>query len=383
MKEGIHTMIDQEKRTWAEISLGNIRHNYHAIRAQLPEGCRFLGVVKADAYGHGAVRVSRLLQEEGADYLSVACLDEALELRQNGIDMPLLILGVTPAEYTAQLIEHDITQAVGSYELAEAFSREAERLGKTLRIHIKVDSGMSRTGFLASGTHFADCTRQIAAVCRMGGLDAEGIFTHFAVSDESDEDDVRYTEEQFALFCRVIDAVQADGAFRFRIRHCMNTGAAENYPAFALDMARPGLLLYGYGDVSGRFGLRPGMSLKTRILAIKDYDPGTAVSYGRRFVTARQTRMAVLGIGYADGLHRTLSSKCSFFLQGHAIPQCGNICMDMCMADVTDVPDAAVNDEVEIFGEHNDLEVLSAAAQTIPYELLCAVSKRIPRVYID
>ena len=166
MKEGIHTMIDQEKRTWAEISLGNIRHNYHAIRAQLPEGCRFLGVVKADAYGHGAVRVSRLLQEEGADYLAVACLDEALELRQNGIDMPLLILGVTPAEYTAQLIEHDITQAVGSYELAEAFSREAERLGKTLRIHIKVDSGMSRTGFLASGTHFADCTRQIAAVCR-------------------------------------------------------------------------------------------------------------------------------------------------------------------------------------------------------------------------
>ena len=264
MKEGIHTMIDQEKRTWAEISLGNIRHNYHAIRAQLPEGCRFLGVVKADAYGHGAVRVSRLLQEEGADYLAVACLDEALELRQNGIDMPLLILGVTPAEYTAQLIEHDITQAVGSYELAEAFSREAERLGKTLRIHIKVDSGMSRTGFLASGTHFADCTRQIAAVCRMGGLDAEGIFTHFAVSDESDEDDVRYTEEQFALFCRVIDAVQADRAFRFRIRHCMNTGAAENYPAFALDMARPGLLLYGYGDVSGRFGLRPGMSLKTR-----------------------------------------------------------------------------------------------------------------------
>ena len=374
-------MIEQEIRTWAEIRLDNIRHNYHVIRARLPEGCRFLGVVKANAYGHGAVRVSRMLQEEGADYLAVACLDEALELRQNGITMPVMILGVTPAEYADKLIEHDITQAVSSCGQAAALSRAAQRCGKTLRVHIKVDSGMSRLGFLAAGEHFDECVRQIAAVCQMDGLDAEGIFTHFAVSDEKDAENVRCTQVQFELFCRVIDAVQERAGIHFRIRHCMNSGAAENYPAYALDMARPGLLLYGYGDESDRYGLRPGMNLKTRILMIKEYGPGAAVSYGRTYVTTERTRMAVLGIGYADGLHRLLSGKCSFDLRGQKIPQRGNICMDMCMADVTAVPEAAENDVVEIFGEHNDLAALSAAAQTIPYELLCAVSSRIPRVY--
>ena len=374
-------MEEQKKRTWVEVNLENIRHNYHSIREHLPEGCRFMAVVKADAYGHGAVPVAKMLQAEGADYLAVAYIDEAMELRQHGITIPILILGVTPPEYADRLIENNITQAVGSIELAKAFSLEAQRLNRTLRIHIKVDSGMSRTGFLAGGEHFETCVQRIVEACGLEGLKSEGIFTHFAVSDEDGEEDIRYTQEQFSRFRSVIDAVEKRSDIRFKICHCMNTGAAENFPSYALDMARPGLMLYGYGDGKNRYGLLPGMSLKTKIMTIQEYDPGTSVSYGRHFITARKTRMAVLGIGYADGLHRMLSGKCSFSLGNHKIPQCGNICMDMCMADVTDVPDASVGDEVEIFGENNSLCDLSDAAQTIPYELLCAVSKRVPRIY--
>ena len=373
-------MDDLRKRTWAEINLANIRHNYLSIRSRLPEGCRFLGVVKADAYGHGAVQVSRLLQDAGADYLAVAGLDEAMELRQNGIFLPILILGHTPPEYTETLIRNDITQAVTCLAKAEEYSREASRLGRTLRIHIKVDTGMSRLGFLCAGPHFDDGVENILYACSLPGLESEGIFTHFAVSDEPGEDNEAYTRAQFGLFLRVIDAVKERGV-RFAIRHCANSGAVLHYPEMALDMVRPGLLLYGYGDESGTLDLRPCMRLMTRITTIKHYESGTSVSYGRRFVTDKLTRMAVLGIGYADGLPRACSNRCSFYIAGGYAPQRGSICMDMCMADVTDLPDAAVDGEVEIFGEHCDIRLLSEAAQTIPYELLCAVNKRVPRVY--
>ena len=373
-------MDDLRKRTWAEINLANIRHNYLSIRSRLPDGCRFLGVVKADAYGHGAVQVSRLLQDAGADYLAVAGLDEAMELRQNGIFLPILILGHTPPEYTETLIRNDITQAVTCLAKAEEYSREASRLGRTLRIHIKVDTGMSRLGFLCAGPHFDDGVGNILYACSLPGLESEGIFTHFAVSDEPGEDNEAYTRAQFALFLRVIDAVKKRGVC-FAIRHCANSGAVLHYPEMALDMVRPGLLLYGYGDESGTLDLRPCMRLMTRITTIKHYESGTSVSYGRRFVTDKLTRMAVLGIGYADGLPRACSNRCSFYIAGGYAPQRGSICMDMCMADVTDLPDAAVDGEVEIFGEHCDIRLLSEAAQTIPYELLCAVNKRVPRVY--
>ena len=373
-------MDDLRKRTWAEINLANIRHNYLSIRSRLPDGCRFLGVVKADAYGHGAVQVSRLLQDAGADYLAVAGLDEAMELRQNGIFLPILILGHTPPEYTETLIRNDITQAVTCLAKAEEYSREASRLGRTLRIHIKVDTGMSRLGFLCAGPHFDDGVENILYACSLPGLESEGIFTHFAVSDEPGEDNEAYTRAQFGLFLRVIDAVKERG-FIFATRHCANSGAVLHYPEMALDMVRPGLLLYGYGDESGTLDLRPCMRLMTRITTIKHYESGTSVSYGRRFVTDKLTRMAVLGIGYADGLPRACSNRCSFYIAGGYAPQRGSICMDMCMADVTDLPDAAVDGEVEIFGEHCDIRLLSEAAQTIPYELLCAVNKRVPRVY--
>ena len=374
-------MNDLQKRTWAEISLENLRHNYEAIRKSLPAGCRFLGVVKADAYGHGALPVSRLLQEAGADYLAVSCLDEALELRRGGITMPILILGHTPYEYTGTLIEEKITQTVTCLAKALEYSAEAVRLGKELNIHIKLDTGMSRLGFLCAGDYFEEGVDNVIRSCRLPGLNPEGVYTHFAVSDEPDEDSEAYTRAQFKLFMDVIGAVKARGGVEFSIRHCANSGATVNYPEMALDMVRPGLLLYGYGDSSGKLGLLPCMRLVTTVSTIKFYEPGTSVSYGRRFTTDRRTRMGVLAIGYADGLPRLISNKCSFAAKGGFAPQRGSICMDMCMVDLTELPQVDVGSEVELFGPMNSIYKLSDAAQTIPYELLCAVSKRVPRVY--
>jgi len=373
-------MDDMRKRTWAEISLANIRHNYNTIRSSLPEGCRFMGVVKADAYGHGAVQVSRLLQDAGADYLAVAGVDEAIELRQNGIYLPILVLGHTPAEFVETLVSNDLTQAVTCLAKAEEYSAEARRIGKVLRVHMKIDTGMSRLGFLCAGSHFDEGVEHVVRSCRMDGLDCEGIFTHFSVSDERDPASVEYTRAQYDLFTRLIGAVGEQG-ISFKLRHCANSGAVVSYPEYAMDMVRPGLLLYGYGDADGKLGLRPCMRLVTRITTIKHYEAGTSISYGRCFTTERPTRMAVLGIGYADGLPRLCSNKCSFAVASSFAPQRGRICMDMCMADVSAIPDAAVDSEVEIFGERNDISALCEAAQTIPYELLCAVSKRVPRIY--
>lgn len=375
-------MNDMQKRSWAEISLPNIMHNYRAIRASLPEGCRFIGVVKADAYGHGALPVSRLLQSAGADYLAVSCLDEALELRRGGITMPILILGHTPNEYTATLIEQNLTQTVTCLAKALEYSAAAAALGKTLTIHVKLDTGMSRLGFLCGGDMFAEGVQNIIHSCRLPGLLPEGIYTHFSVSDETDADSEKYTRAQFKLFMDVIDAVKEKGGVEFPLRHCANSGATVNYPEMALDMVRPGLLLYGYGD-GGRLGLKPCMRLVTTVSTIKFFEPGTFVSYGRRYVTDKRSRMGVLSIGYADGLPRLISNKCSFAAAGGFAPQRGTICMDMCMVELNGLPDVDVGSEVELFGERSDIYKLSAAAQTIPYELLCSVSKRVPRVYIE
>lgn len=369
------------RRTWAEISLDNLQHNYYAIRSAIPASCRFLGVVKADAYGHGATQVASLLEKCGADYLAVSCLDEAMELRDNGIRLPLLILGYTPSEYTSELIENNITQTVTCLEKAEEYSAAASALGRELRVHIKADTGMSRLGFLCDGNTSAEEIDRIAQSCRLPGLNPEGIYTHFAVSDEAGEDDRDYTLKQFSLFMHVISVLEKDYGITFAIRHCANSGAVVSYPETALDMVRPGLLLYGYGDTSGRLGLRPCMRLVTTVSAIKYYEAGTSISYGRRYVTEKPSRIGVLAAGYADGLPRAASGKCAFHTPEGSAPQVGTICMDMCMADLTDLSTVDVGTEVELFGEQADLCALADAAGTIPYEILCSVTKRVPRKY--
>ncbi|MER2150693.1 MAG: alanine racemase [Candidatus Limivicinus sp.] len=374
-------MEQPTKRTWAEISMAALSHNYHAIRSALPDDCRFLGVVKADAYGHGALLVAELLQKEGADYLAVSCLDEALELRRGGIRMPILILGHTPVEYTAVLLDNGLTQTATCLAKAEEYSQEAGRLGRTLKLHIKLDTGMSRLGYLCAGDYFEEGVRNIVRSCRLPNLEYEGIYTHFAVSDEDDPESRAYTEAQFGLFTRMIRTLEEKEGIRFPICHCANSGAVIRYPETWMDMVRPGLLLYGYGD-EGKLGLKPAMRLVTTVSTIKFYEPGTFVSYGRRFETKRKTRMGVIAAGYADGLPRLSSGKCSYRIGEKSVPQCGTICMDMCMVDLTDHKKAEVGSRVELFGPENDIHILSDAAQTIPYELLCSVTKRVPRVYV-
>lgn len=370
------------KRTWAEIDLDALAHNYHALRRHIGGSVKFLGVVKADAYGHGAVQVSRTLQELGADYLAVSSMDEAMELRSHGITMPILILGHTPREQVPKLIELQITQAVSCEAKAVEYSAEAVKCGGTLRVHIKVDTGMSRLGYLCGGAHFDGGVEGICAACRLPGLEAEGIFTHFAVSDEEDSDSAAYTQAQFELFGKVIAAAEEKLGRTFALHHCANTGAVARYPEMYMDMVRPGLLLYGCGEFAEKLGLRPVMTLKTTVSTIKTYAPGTDISYGRLYTTDRTTRMGVVPCGYADGLFRVLSDRCSFMTKDGAVPQRGRICMDMCMIDLTDAPHVQVGGEVEIFGKRSSVNALAALAGTIPYELICAVSKRVPRLYL-
>lgn len=371
------------KRTWAEIDLSALAHNYDTLRRHIGSDVKFLGVVKADAYGHGAVEVSRVLQKKGADYLAVSSIDEAIELRQGGIAMPILILGHTPKEQVGKLMENHITQAVTCEAKALEYSSEAARLGGTLKIHIKVDSGMSRLGYLCDGEHFQTGIEGILHACTLPGLEAEGIFTHFAVSDEPDAESEKYTRAQFELFQKVIAAVEEKWGKHFAIHHCANTGAVACYPETYMDMVRPGLLLYGCGEFAKKLDLHPVMTLKTTVSTIKTYVPGTDISYGRIYTTERTTRMGVVPYGYADGFLRCLSNRCHFMTADGAVPQRGKICMDMCMVDLTDAPHVQVGDEVEIFGNRNSVNEMAELAGTIPYELTCAVSRRVPRAYLQ
>ena len=373
-------MEPTQTRTWAEISLSNLEHNYRALRAMLPAGCRFLGVVKADAYGHGAIPVARRLEKLGAEYLAVACLDEALELRRAGIQTPILILGYTPPERAGELLEWDITQTVYNLETAEALSQRAQKSDKPLKIHVKADTGMSRLGWLCDEAHLGETADTICRVCSLPGLTAEGIFTHFANAD-GDED---YTMLQFTRFLDLLDTLKARGV-TFAIRHCAASAAALRYPCTYLDMVRPGIALYGhYPDPSCEGldgpGLRPVMTLKTRVASVKTVPAGTPVSYGCTHVLERETTLAALTLGYADGLPRLSSDRWQVELRGHRVPIVGRVCMDMCMVDVAGL-DIAPGDEAEVFGEKVPVEDLAALAGTIQYELLCAVSPRVRRIY--
>ena len=370
------------RRTWAEIDLDALAHNYRQARKRTGPNVKYLGVVKADAYGHGALQVAKKLEELGADYLAVSSLDEARELRHGGVNAPILILGHTPPEMVPQLIAYGITQAVSAKAKAEEYSAAAAACGGTLKVHIKVDTGMSRLGFLVRDGHFDGGVEAIAASCALPHLEAEGIFTHFSVSDADDAPSEDYTRRQFAVFQHVISALEARGR-TFAIRHCANSGALARYPEMYLDMVRPGIALYGVGDDAERLGLRPVMSLKSSISTIKVFDPDTDISYGRTFHTTEKTRVGVLPIGYADGFFRGLSGRMSVVTEQGRAPLLGRICMDMCMVDLTRLPGVHVGDTVEIFGKRQKVDALAAVLGTIPYELTCAVSKRVPRVYLS
>ena len=375
------------KRTWADVSLDNLAHNYQLLRGMVPSDCRFLGVVKADAYGHGAVPVSRQLVDLGADYLAVSNMEEAVQLRRSYIRLPILILGYTPAFYAEDMVDMGIRQEVHSLEYAEQLSEALAGTGKRLKVHIKLDTGMSRLGFFAyDNEQTLDQIRKIAA---MPGMLLEGVFTHFPVADSLAEADQAATRLQFERFTAAVKALE-DSGVRFKLRHCCNSAATLLHPEYALDMVRPGIATYGVSpseELEGRFDLRPMMSLRTTISQIRPFTAGVGVSYGQIYVTPAPRTIAVLAIGYADGLSRSLSNRFSFLLHGKRIPVVGRICMDMCMVDVSEVPEAKVGDVVTVFGTDGEqmipVDELARLTGTIPYETLCSINKRTPRFYLD
>ena len=369
-------------RTWAEIDLGNLEHNYRDLRACAPDS-RFLGTVKANGYGHGAIPVARRLVELGTDYLAVACLDEAAALRAAGITAPILVLGYTHPALAGSAVELDVTQAVFTPELAKALSEAAGAAGKRAKVHLKVDTGMSRLGVLDHDPEGA--AKEIAALCALPHLEPEGIFTHFANADGDEE----YTMLQFTRFLDVLKELEEKYGRTFEIRHCAASAAVLNYPCTHMDMVRPGIALYGcYPDPSCEGldgpGLKPVMSLYSRVAAVRDFPENTPVSYGCTASFGPEGgRTAVLPIGYADGLHRALSNEGSVWLDGQPRPIMGRVCMDMCMIGLDGSANVRPGDVAEVFGPHLPVERHAELAGTISYELLCAVAPRVPRIYKD
>ena len=371
------------KRTWADVSLDALAHNYHAIRSHIGSDCKFLGVMKADAYGHGAVPMSHALVELGAEYLAVSNLEEAVQLRRGGIRAPILILGYTPAMYAENMIYLDLTQEVHSLAYAQALNDALGGTNFILNVHLKLDTGMTRIGFTAYGDEAA--LSEMAQAARLPHLHVEGAFMHFSVADSLAEADVAYTKLQYRRFLDALDYLKAQG-IEPEVRHCCNSGATILYPEYAMDMVRPGIMTYGLspsGDAAGVLDLEPVLRLYTTISQIRTFPAGVDVSYGRTYTTREAQRLAVLSIGYADGLARSLSGKAAFLLHGKLAPVVGRICMDMCMVDVSDIPEAQEGDTVAVISPQRPCECLAEQLGTISYEVLCGINKRIPRIYLQ
>ena len=376
------------KRTWAQIDLDAIKHNYLQIRNNISDKSMLLCVIKADAYGHGAVALAKEYERLGADWFAVSNLEEAFQLRKNGIKKPILILGYTPANMAYELSRLNISQAVFSEEYAKDLSNYAAKNNVKVKIHLKIDTGMSRIGFVfKSKEENSDTIEELIRVCKLENLITEGIFTHFAVADEPGKS-IETTNGQFSAFTDICEILKKNG-IDIKIRHCSNSGGILNYPKMNLDMVRAGIILYGLFPsdyVQNKLDLRPAMSLKTVISQVKTVPKGTAVSYGGTFITPRKTRIATVPIGYADGYLRALSSKASMLVNGKKAPVIGRICMDQAMLDITDIENVKENTVVTVFGKDGDVEIkvedIANIANTINYEILCLISKRIPRIYI-
>ena len=371
-------MDAQMKRTWAEVDFDKLAHNYHALRGLAPAGTKYLGLVKADAYGHGAVPVAKKLEELGADYLGVACLDEAIEVREAGVKTPILILGCTSSIYAAELVKYNITQACYDLEYAKELSAGAQKAGGTITVHIQCDTGMTRLGFMCHEDTMEKSASEIIEAVKLPGLKAEGIFTHFSDSDGSEE----YTMLQFGRFQDIIQRVR-DLGYEFEIRHCANSAATLLYPATYLDMIRPGIVQFGhFPDAKmdhALCDLVPVLELKSRVATVRDVPANTPVSYGRTNTLTRPSRLAVIPVGYGDGFCRGFSNKLTVLINGKKLPIVGRICMDMCMVDVTDAPDVKEGDVAILYGSDgtNDQPVEAGAEimNTISYELLCVLTK--------
>ena len=380
--------MNMVKRTWAEISLNAIEHNYNVIRNKVADDTKVCCVIKADGYGHGAVELSQIYEKLGADFFAVSNIDEGIEIRKSGSKLPIVILGYTPISEAENLAEYDISQAVFSLEYAKELSEKCVEEDCICKMHIKVDSGMSRIGFMCQEFPRDEYSiEEICEACCLPNLEVEGLFTHFCVSDE-DAEGREFTNKQYENFIHVRDSLKKRGV-DISVVHCSNSGAIEDYPETCCDMVRAGIILYGLAPSSklaDRLDLVPAMTLKTVVAFVKEVQKGATISYGRTFTADRKMKIATVPIGYADGFIRQNAKDGYMMVTGKKAKIVGRICMDQTMLDVTDIEDVKTGDEVVVFGTGENGEPtadsLAENTGTINYETVCLVGKRVPRIYI-
>ncbi|HIU64862.1 MAG TPA: alanine racemase [Candidatus Avacidaminococcus intestinavium] len=365
----------QLRNAWAEIDLQAVKHNIEETRKML-DGAKLCAVVKADAYGHGAVEVAKAAVDAGAEFLTVAIFSEALELRQAGISVPILILGAPQEEYAEETVTLDISQTVFAFEQAGCLALAARRIGKPAKIHIAVETGMNRIGVA-----YDKAGKLVEEIKVLPDVEIEGCYSHFATADNSDK---LFCHQQFIKFQKALAEIKAAGV-DVRYKHIANSATITELPEMKLDMVRQGITLYGIWpspEVNHGLNFKPVMCLKAKIICLKEVSAGESVGYGRTFITKEQTKIATLPIGYADGVRRCLSNKGYVLIRGQQAPIIGRVCMDQMMVDVTQIKDVSMGDEAILFGTKQlPVEKVAEWSDTIPYEVLCTISKRVPRVY--
>ena len=360
--------------TYAEINLNAIKHNILEIRKLLAPGVKYMAVVKANAYGHGAIGVARAAIEAGADYLAVANLKEALELRSAGIVSPILILTESPTSVMDEIVQYDLTQTVYSVVEAKALSDEAVQRNRTAKVQVKIDTGMGRVGVSPS-----EAVAFITKISSLPNLMLEGVFTHFAMAEDPRDN---FTADQFDKFKQVLLKVE-----HIKMKHAANSAAVIFHPETHLDMVRVGLMMYGLypiGDGRKHINLKPALSFKSRISYLKKVPPGVPLSYGCTYVTEKKTTIATIPVGYADGFSRRLSNRGQVVIRGKRFPVVGRVTMDLTMVNVGEEK-VEVGDEVVLIGEQSGQAIsadeVARLEDTIAYEVICGIGKRVPRIY--
>lgn len=374
-------MFRHLRPVWAEVDLDKLAHNMREIR-RVSKSKDIIAVIKADGYGHGALDIAPTLLENGATRIAVAVVSEAVELRRGGIDAPIMVLGFTPPSLSDMLLRYDIEQTVYSYELAKEISVMAKKKNKVAKLHIALDTGMGRIGFLPD----KESVEEVYKISKLPNIIIEGLFSHFSSSDEEDK---TYTNNQLKKYNYFYNELLNKGV-KINVRHIANSAAIIDLPETHFEAVRPGIILYGYYPsdevLKNEINLKPVMSLKTNIVHIKKLPAGEYISYGRKFKTTRESVIATLPVGYADGYTRLLFNKAKVIVNGCYAPVIGRICMDQCMIDITDIKDIKLGDEVILMGEDKNLsftaDSIAELLGTINYEVTCMISKRVPRVYM-
>lgn len=366
-------------RTQAAIDLDAIEYNYNSVRAKLPENVKILGVIKADAYGHGAVELGKFLDNK-CDFFGVACIEEAVELKKAGIKTPVLILGYVSPNVYETVVKYDIRIPIFSLETAKALSNEALKQNKNVPFHFCIDTGMSRIGFQIT-QESADICKEI---CALPGIYAEGMFSHFATADESDLTKAKAQRERYKQFVSML----ADRGIEIPIKHLNNSAGIMNFDEY-FDMCRMGIITYGLYPSEevdkGLLSIKPAMTWITHVSHIKTLEPGREISYGGTYKTDKQTQVATIPVGYADGYPRCLSNKGRVIINGKYAPILGRVCMDQFMVDVSNIDDVQVETPVILVGKQGSavlsMEQVSGEAYSFNYELPCRVARRVPRTY--